>query len=108
MLAAVTTPGPFAVSFKVFLKFLSSELIFTSSPLIFKTTSLDANGTPNEGWDGRDKHGNLLPQDVYSWRAEAVFLDGSHYPFGNDVINVEGNEVNDVTVHRGSVLLLHR
>ena len=76
--------------------------------LIFKTTSLDANGTPNEGWDGRDKHGNLLPQDVYSWRAEAVFLDGSHYPFGNDVINVEGNEVNDVTVHRGSVLLLHR
>jgi serine/threonine-protein kinase len=55
-----------------------------------------------------DRYGNLLPQDVYSWKAEAVYLDGSHYPYGNDVINVEGSEVNDVTVHKGSVLLLHR
>ena len=76
--------------------------------LIFKTTSLDANGSPNEGWDGRDRLGNLMPQDVYSWKVEAVYIDGSHYPYGNDVDNKEGHEVNDVTVQRGSVLLLHR
>ena len=76
--------------------------------LIFKTTSLDANGSPNEGWDGRDRLGNLMPQDVYSWKVEAVYIDGSHYPYGNDIVNEEGKEVNDVTVQRGSVLLLHR
>ena len=76
--------------------------------LVFYTTSLDENGSPNEGWDGRDQAGNMMPQDVYTWKAEAVFLDGSVYTFGNDYNNIPGTEVNDVTLHRGSVLLLHR
>ncbi len=76
--------------------------------LIFYTTSLDEEGSPNEGWDGRDKAGNMMPQDVYTWKAEAVFIDGSVYTFGNDHNNIPGTEVNDVTLHRGSVLLLHR
>ena len=76
--------------------------------LIYSTTSLDENGSPNEGWDGRNQAGNMMPQDVYTWKAEAVFLDGSVYTFGNDYNNVPGTEVNDATLHRGSVLLLHR
>lgn len=76
--------------------------------LIFYTTSLDENGSPNKGWDGRDQYGNMMPQDVYTWKAEAVFLDGSVYTFGNDYDNIPGTEVNDVNLHRGSVLLLHR
>jgi PKD repeat protein len=76
--------------------------------LIYYTTSLDDKGCPNQGWDGRDQHGNMMPQDVYTWKAEAVFIDGSVYTFGNDYNNIPGTEVNDVNLHRGSVLLLHR
>ena len=76
--------------------------------LIFYTTSLNEEGSPNEGWSGRDQAGNMMPQDVYTWKAEAVFIDGSVYTFGNEHNNMPGTEVNDVTLHRGSVLLLHR
>ena len=70
--------------------------------LLFRTTSLDSEGKPNEGWDGRDIRGNLMPQDVYTWKAKAVFIDGTMYPFGNS------RGPSDVTLHRGSVLLLQK
>jgi hypothetical protein len=90
------------------LKTYRLEIFDLYGNLIFTTISLDENGSPNEGWDGRDPAGNMMPQDVYTWKAEAVFLDGSVYTFGNDYNNIPGTEVNDVTLHRGSVLLLHR
>ncbi len=70
--------------------------------LIFRTTSLDADGKPDHGWDGCDKSGNMMPQDVYTWKAKAIFIDGSAYPYGNS------RGPSEVTLHRGSVLLLHK
>jgi PKD repeat protein len=40
-------------------------------------TSLIEDGEPAEGWDGTDGNGKDLPQDVYIWYAQAVFIDGS-------------------------------
>ena len=67
--------------------------------LIYSTSSLNQDGSPDQGWDGKDAHGKLMPQDVYTWRARALYEDGSVYPFGN---SVKGEE----TYQRGSVLLL--
>ncbi|MCF8296729.1 MAG: PKD domain-containing protein [Saprospiraceae bacterium] len=43
--------------------------------LIWETDELK-NTEPAEGWDGR-YNGVPLPQDVYVWKIEAVFLDGT-------------------------------
>lgn len=67
--------------------------------LVYSTSSLNRDGSPDQGWDGTDRHGKLMPQDVYSWRARAIYEDGSVYPFGNSVTGKE-------TYQRGSVLLL--
>ncbi|MBQ0157309.1 MAG: hypothetical protein KBT22_12170 [Bacteroidales bacterium] len=67
--------------------------------LVYSTSSLNRDGSPDQGWDGTDRHGKLMPQDVYSWRARAIYEDGSVYPFGNSVAGKE-------TYQRGSVLLL--
>ncbi|MDY6372986.1 MAG: PKD domain-containing protein [Bacteroidales bacterium] len=69
--------------------------------LVFITNSLDADGSPNEGWDGRNNKGELMPQDVYTWQAKAVFSDDTTYPNGNS------RHIKDQTTEkRGSVLLL--
>jgi len=70
--------------------------------MIYRTTSLDAEGKPNEGWDGRDKSGKMMPQDVYTWIAKAIYIDGSAYPYGNS------KGTSNETLHRGSVLLLQK
>lgn len=69
---------------------------------IFHTTSLDAEGKPNEGWNGCDSKGKQMPQDVYTWKAKATFIDSSDYPYGNS--KKTGGE----TLQRGSVLLLQK
>lgn len=45
---------------------------------VWETTALE-NGHPSEGWDGRNKNGELLPQGVYIWRAQATFLDNKEW-----------------------------
>lgn len=67
--------------------------------LLYSTSSLDNNGSPDQGWDGTDLKGKMMPQDAYTWRVRAVFEDGSVYPFGNDVNSKESTQ-------RGTVLLL--
>ncbi|MFZ9942185.1 MAG: PKD-like domain-containing protein [Bacteroidia bacterium] len=45
--------------------------------LVWYSTKLE-NGIPAEGWDGRRlDNGAALPQDVYVWQINAVFLDGT-------------------------------
>jgi PKD repeat protein len=46
---------------------------------MFESTLLDANGTPVEGWDGTSK-GVQCPQDVYVWKIDAIFTDGTIWP----------------------------
>jgi PKD repeat protein len=43
---------------------------------IFETSLLDVNGSPAEGWDGT-KNGVPCPQDVYVWKIDAIFMDGT-------------------------------
>jgi PKD repeat protein len=56
--------------------------------VVFESTSLDANGSPDEGWDGSlpyqsraragiDQSGTGLPssQEVYTWRIEATLVN---------------------------------
>lgn len=67
--------------------------------LLYSTTSLDDNGSPDQGWDGTDLKGKMMPQDAYTWRVRAIFKDESVYPFGNSVNSKESTQ-------RGTVLLL--
>ena len=44
--------------------------------ILWESTALDAGGRPAESWDGFHE-GKLVPSDVYLWKAEAVFRDGT-------------------------------
>ena len=43
---------------------------------IWETRNLDEHGRPGEGWDGSHM-GKPMPQDVYVWKATAIFEDNS-------------------------------
>jgi hypothetical protein len=45
---------------------------------IFETTSLDANGTPNQPWDGIFKN-QPLQQDTYTWQIEASYVNDTEW-----------------------------
>jgi PKD repeat protein len=48
--------------------------------VVFRTTELDADGKPSEGWDGRDmRTGNPCAMGVYAWRIRAVFDNGERW-----------------------------
>jgi len=46
--------------------------------LLFRSTRLDANGSPVEGWDGTFK-GQSMPQDAYAWYIKAKFRSGQKW-----------------------------
>jgi gliding motility-associated-like protein len=46
--------------------------------LLFRSTKLDANGSPVEGWDGTFK-GQSMPQDAYAWYIKAKFRSGQKW-----------------------------
>lgn len=47
---------------------------------LWQSTEIDAQGRPTEGWDGT-VDGVAKPQDVYIWKAKAVFKDGTIWKF---------------------------
>jgi PKD repeat protein len=51
--------------------------------LIWETDKL-VQGSPVEGWDGT-RHGTPLPQDVYVWKIQATFEDGTIWVGMTDV-----------------------
>lgn len=67
---------------------------------VWETTALEG-GVPSEGWDGRNQKGELLPQGVYMWRAEAVF-------FSEDVWTGGNNRSGKPQTTQGTVLLLRK
>ncbi len=46
--------------------------------LLFKTTRLDAGGSPVDGWDGTF-NGKQVPQDAYAWRIKAKYRNGRRW-----------------------------
>lgn len=65
---------------------------------VWETTELK-DSRPIGGWDGCNIHGEPLPQGIYIWRAEAVFLD-------DQVWTGENNESGVPEHTQGTVLLL--
>lgn len=49
---------------------------------IWESSALDAEGRPAESWDGTYE-GHLVPTDVYVWKAEAIFRDGTIWEGSN-------------------------
>ena len=70
--------------------------------LLWSSTKLDLNGSPEEGWDGTAPNGKLLPQDVYVWRISAVFKDGTVWNSKNagDHTNIPEKTYGTVTLLR--------
>jgi PKD repeat protein len=54
------------------------QIFTTWGELIFQTTAIDVNGSPTQAWDGRRK-GVLVQQDVYVWRIDARFMNGTEW-----------------------------
>ena len=54
---------------------------------IWESSALD-QGRPAESWDGTYE-GKLVQTDVYIWKAEAVFLDGTFWE-GDAIGNTDG------------------
>lgn len=65
---------------------------------VWETRSL-FNGEPSEGWDGRNKNGELLPQGTYIWRAEAIY-------YSEDVWTGKNNRSGKTQTTQGTVLML--
>lgn len=60
------------------LKEYRAQIFNTWGELLWESTSIDANYAPAEGWDGTYQ-GKTCQQDVYVWKIEAVFLDGTRW-----------------------------
>jgi large repetitive protein len=54
------------------------QIFTTWNELIFETRVLDSKGSPTQSWDGKFK-GTIVQQDVYVWRIDAKFLNGSEW-----------------------------
>ncbi|MBC7887922.1 MAG: PKD domain-containing protein [Ferruginibacter sp.] len=54
------------------------QIYTTWNELIFETRVLDSKGAPTQAWDGKFK-GTIVQQDVYVWRIDAKFLNGSEW-----------------------------
>ncbi|CAN5819455.1 hypothetical protein BH11BAC3_BH11BAC3_15300 [soil metagenome] len=60
------------------LKTYRLQIFTTWGELVFETSSLDVKGSPTQSWDGKFK-GTIVQQDVYVWRIDAKFLNGSEW-----------------------------
>ena len=54
------------------------QIFTTWNELVFETRALDSKGSPTQAWDGKFK-GTIVQQDVYVWRIDAKFLNGSEW-----------------------------
>ncbi|MEO7765814.1 MAG: PKD domain-containing protein, partial [Ferruginibacter sp.] len=58
------------------------QIYTTWNELVFESSALDSKGTPTRAWDGtwqRKPQKTNVQQDVYVWRIDAKFLNGSEW-----------------------------
>lgn len=67
---------------------------------VWESVALE-DGMPSEGWDGRNKKGEMLPQGMYMWRAKAVF-------YSEDLWTGDNNPSGQKQTTQGTVLLLKK
>ncbi len=60
------------------LKQYSLRIYNTYGQIIFESTSLNANGSPNESWDGTMKN-KPLQQDTYTWQIEGRYINDTEW-----------------------------
>jgi PKD repeat protein len=81
------------------------EIFSTWGEKIWEASQLDEHGSPTEFWDGTyqgndaSKKGMLMPQDVYVWKAEAVFGDENIWK-GNTYDGVKFSNTGTITLLR--------
>ena len=98
-----TNPGSETLLFKpvgMNIKTYHVEVYDSWGNLMWSSSKLDEKGSPAESWDGT-YNGNLLPQDVYIWKINAVFNDGTVWN-----ANEAGNYTNLNAKTYGTVTLL--
>lgn len=82
------------------------QIFTTWGQKVFESTSLDARGAPNEGWNGlyngKDNfnQGNPLQQDNYIWRIDAVFKNGTEWKGMSYPNQPQAKRVGTVTIIR--------
>jgi len=78
-----------------------AEVYNSHGILLWSSTALDSNGVPLQGWDGTYKQ---VPcqQDVYVWKVQAVFRDGTiwHNENVGETDNMPTSEWGTVTLIR--------
>jgi large repetitive protein len=58
----------------------SLSVYATNGQRVWHTEALDDAGQPSEAWNGRYQNtGDLLPQGLYWWQAEAIFINGDRW-----------------------------
>jgi len=60
------------------LKEYKCQIFSPYGQLLWESQDLDEDGRPTEAWDGTYQ-GQLLPQDVYVWKAFGIFQDGTNW-----------------------------
>jgi PKD repeat protein len=66
---------------------------------LWKSSALDSDGRPVEGWNGRKSNGDLYQQGTYAWKITAMFIDGTMWE-GSDIGKGEYKSIGTVTLIR--------
>ncbi len=75
-----------------------AQIFNTWGELLWESYELTADYHPAEGWDGTYQ-GKLVQQDVYVWKIEAVFIDGTRWK-GMSYRGGPRKSIGDVTLIR--------
>lgn len=67
--------------------------------LLWESTTIDNEGRPVEGWDGRTRDGAPCQSGTYIWKIQAVFIDGTIWE-GSDIGKGDYKTMGTVTLIR--------
>jgi large repetitive protein len=81
------------------LKKYKVEVFDSWGHMLWESSSLDDQGRPTEGWNGRKSNGDLYQQGNYVWIISAVFTDGTTWE-GSDIGKGEYSTMGTVVLIR--------